>query len=148
MKYNSKYNAKVKNFSLSRSIQEGIAKKCPYCSNRLRCTNIMKIKGKFKGREFVCQDCKSSYQFILHKKEFLLTYARYRMPGYEVFAYYKHPSFSPQISSKLHILPSSISNKIYTTYNYASEIFIGIELDFPLTKAEIEEKISLFTTFS
>jgi len=137
----------IKLEKLKSVVANGQNKSCPFCTHQLRCSSYLK-KGKvFLGREFWCFKCKAAYLYLKHKGKFQITKAEYKIPGFTISAYYDHPASINKPYCKTRILPYR-KDLSYTAYDYNLEIKLQVELGFPITQEELEDKISLYTTFS
>lgn len=146
----------MKTKPLQFSIKDGKAKHCPFCNGSVGCSNYWLEDGKYKGREFWCRKCHANYRYKKYKRLFLLQEAKYNLPTYVVHGNYVHPNDPKRVYFRgkevdnvdnIYILPCDRSGT-YTSFDYGSTINIFRKLDFPITKEELEEKISLYITFS
>lgn len=145
----------MKTNPLEFTIKDGKNKNCPHCGGSVGCSNYWLENKKYKGREFWCRKCHAKYRYKKYKRAFLLQCAHYKLPTFEVQANYIHPA-DPKIvwsggevnnTDNIYILPCDRTGT-YTSFDYGSKISMNRRLDFPVNKEELEEKISLYITFS
>lgn len=146
----------MKTKPLEFSIKDGKSKHCPFCLGSVGCSNYWLESGKFKGREFWCRKCHSKYRFLKYKRVFILHSVNYNLPTFHVQANYIHPTDDKRgyqngvevdNVNNIYILPCDRSGT-YTSFNYGAKVNMNRTLEFPITKEELEEKISLYITFS
>lgn len=138
---------------LTKVIKDGKDKTCPACKGNLNCSNFHKKDRKFLGREFWCWKCKSKYSYMKYRNSFHLTYTDYKVEGYAITCHYTHPSKDVTqrkswIKHPVVITPRTFDSMGYAQHDYNSVVRLPVELDFPMTKEQLEDKATLYTTFS
>jgi len=137
---------------LAASIKSGKRKLCTYCNGNVVCSNFYFDKHKYRGREFWCKTCNAKYRYLKYRSEFMIISANYKSTSYEVNAEYasfaigQRLQFDP-VRDNFSITPCE-RNIGYTSWDYKNKIAINKKLDFPISKEELDEKISLYLTFS
>ncbi len=133
--------------SLAKNINDGKGKFCPLCCSdvALTCSNYDLQNKKYKGREFWCKACKAKYLYLKHRNKFHITYVRYKLEACDVTATYAHPG--RDTTDSFDILPRTDIG-IYPSWTYDERITIEKELNFPLTKEELQDRVTLYLTFS
>lgn len=135
---------------LTKVIKDGKGKICPACKGNLNCSNYYKQDRKFLGREFWCWKCKSKYSYLKYRTSFHLTYIDYKIEGYNIACSYTHPSKGKMGYTKYPVVitPRTFDSMGYVIHDYNSVVKLNNELDFPMTKEQLEDKATLYTTFS
>jgi hypothetical protein len=124
--------------TLTRFIKDGRDKACPLCNVNLNCFSHSKEKGIYRGREFWCPNCYSKFFYFKCKKIFNISLVDYRIGEYRIVCSYSHKKRKQQNGIIIYTIP----------YSNSSKIKLDVKLDFPLSSEQLEEKISILTTFS
>lgn len=135
---------------LEKSIKDGKSKSCPLCKNALACSSYTKHNGKYWGRELWCRTCRSKYYYFKYRTKFLIHWAEYKLPAYNVTVQYDHPKRANNWIAKTRILPKleGLDDAYGPKWNYNAALNLDVELPFPISKDKLEEQISLYITFS
>lgn len=132
---------------LERSIINGKNKICPCCNARLTCSSYNLQKSKYTCREFWCRGCAAKFNYEKVKNRFVLKMVDYKLSTCSLRAYYGVPVKKVYPNKvQFRILPNTILP--FKSFDYSKEIVVEKELDFPLTKDQLEDKVSLYFTFS
>jgi len=117
-------------------------KHCPTCNHSLNCSSYHLVSNKFIGRNFYCQHCRSIFKFMQKNDlSFHISYAHYYIENFTAQAYYN------QINNSL---PQDyfLIRRRNGTLDERAPITIMAELQFPILKSQLQDKINLYIAFS
>lgn len=135
----------MKKSKLELLIKDGKNKICPACAAPITCSSFCKRGKIFFGREFWCTQCKSKYVYRKYGRTFSLISADYNLPNCLVKAKYKDYLTGKDLQ-KFEILPCDRTFP-YTSWYYGQEVKLNKPLEFPISREDLEDKVSLYITF-